>query len=1155
MKASTKKMEKKYNLDLYGKEYFDTYKNDLGIPYNRNEKIWLEFFGGIAAEIKKQINPKKVLDVGCAMGFLVEQLRNNGIEAYGIDISEYGIKQVLPEIKKYCKVHSILDPLDDDYDLVICIEVLEHLFPDDAERAIENICNHTKDVVFSSTPTDIVEKTHHNVREPAYWSKLFSKYGFFRDTSFDGSGISNWAVRFSKNRISKTDLLTSYEEILWKKNQENEKIIEEVKNLKYNNPLSALLTLFYTRPDLQKAFQNVLKNEYDDLIEWAYQVCKKEKEDSDYDKIIQFLPWYERHVLAKKSNDEIQKFKEEKVELEEKNEKLEGKKVELEGKKVELEEKNEKLEGKKVELEGKKVELEEKNEKLEGKKVELEGKKVELEGKKVELEEKNEKLEGKKVELEGKKVELEGKKVELEEKNEKLEGKKVELEEKTAFLDSEITNLKELTWKNSIKIKQIDDDRNHLMIMKKSLEDELSLIHSSVLFGFTRHIANTIDKILPNYVTKKLASYVLKKEFKIIKEVESNKLLSNFFSTRTLYSKWLSLNQIDAKKVQELKKQASQFSYKPKISIIIPVYNTPENALKEALDSVLSQIYENWELCICDDASTNENIKQILKKYAKDDPRIKITFSKTNGRISRASNNAISLATGEFIGLLDHDDVLTKDALFQVVRYLNNNPQTDYIYSDEDKIDQNNQRLEAFFKPDWSPELFFCINYVTHFSVIRKSIVEKIGGFRPEYDGSQDYDLILRVTEETNRIGHIPKILYSWRKTEGSAAAQIDAKPYALIAAKKALSDACKRRGIKAKVLDGLFTGSYRINYEINGNPLISIVILNKDNKSLLKQCIDSIKFKSTYKNYEIIIVDHDSKDPSTLEYLKTLQHKVIKYYGQFNFSTMNNLGVKSSKGEYIIILNNDTKVIEPNWIQDFLEHAQKPDVGIVGGKLLFPNDYVQHAGTIVGFNGYAHNYGGFHKSDPGYFGLANVVRECSAVTAACFMIKRNIFEEAKGFDEKMGQSWQDVDICLRVLQEGKRIIYTPYSLLYHITGGTRGQIDVTKEETFAMNLFKKKHKRFLEVKDPFYNPNLMLYYSPYLVNIDLSSFNDPIDLLLGLYTTRIDLQREMPEVMTGDYTRLINWAAESLNSNDHSRPVIERFKEFYLSEASKISK
>ncbi len=396
----------------------------------------------------------------------------------------------------------------------------------------------------------------------------------------------------------------------------------------------------------------------------------------------------------------------------------------------------------------------------------------------------------------------------------------------------------------------------------------------------------------------------------------------------------------------------------------------------------------------------NRMLKDILSDYAGKDERIRVKFLTENLGIVGASNQAITLASGEFIGFLDHDDELRPYALYEVVKLLNQDRNLDLIYSDEDKIDARGNRTQAFFKPDWSPDLLMSMNYICHFTVIRKQIINNLGGFRSGLDGSQDYDLVLRITEKSPKIAHISKPLYSWRQIPGSAAASIGAKPYAFSAAMQALRESLDRRGISGRIIQ--FTpGRYRVEYAITDQPLVSIIIPTRDNYKKLSRCINSIEQKTTYKNYELIIVDHDSKDPKTISYLNTLKHKVIKYTGKFNFSRMNNLGVSAAGGAHIIFLNNDTEVIEPGWLAAMLEHSQRREVGMVGALLLYPrgSQYpfrIQHAGRNT-WHGRCGNYG-FAKhtaaSDFDYFSLPRVIRNCSAVTAACAMMRKDLFQE-----------------------------------------------------------------------------------------------------------------------------------------------------------------
>lgn len=521
-------------------------------------------------------------------------------------------------------------------------------------------------------------------------------------------------------------------------------------------------------------------------------------------------------------------------------------------------------------------------------------------------------------------------------------------------------------------------------------------------------------------------------------------------------------------------KQIKSWEYKPTVSIVLPVYNVKEEWLKECIESIQKQWYDKWELCICDDASTDEHIKPYLEKVAGNDKRIKVTYRATNGGIVKASNAALKLASGAYVGFVDCDDVLEKNALFEVVKNLQET-KYDFVYSDEDKLDKNGNRCDPFFKPDWSPDLILSQNFICHFAVYRRKIITELDGLRDGLDGSQDYDLVLRVTEKTNKIKHIPKILYHWRKVPGSTAAEIDAKPYTIENAKKALTEALKRRKVDGEVTDGKWQGSYRVRRKISGKPRVSIIIPFKDKVDVLKHCVESILTKSTYENYEIILVNNQSDLMQTDEYLETLKDepkiRILNYNEPFNFSAINNFAAKKAKGTYLILLNNDTEVITPEWIENMLEHAQRKEVGAVGAQLLFPSDQVQHAGVLVGIGGIANH--AFLKSEGnehGYFGQKDVIKNYSAVTGACIMIRKSLYEEIGGLDEQnLGISFNDIDFCLRLREKGYLIVYTPYAQLYHHESLSRGYDVAMKEIQFM----ERKYRPLLKHGDPYYNKNL----------------------------------------------------------------------------------
>ncbi len=567
------------------------------------------------------------------------------------------------------------------------------------------------------------------------------------------------------------------------------------------------------------------------------------------------------------------------------------------------------------------------------------------------------------------------------------------------------------------------------------------------------------------------------------------------------YDRWIRIHSLSEEKIQHIRRNISDFSYKPVISILMPVYNVDQIWLEKAIDSVRSQLYQNWELCIVDDASPKPHIRKTLEKYAKKDKRIKVTYFAKNQGMSIAYNEALRSAAGEFAGTLDHDDELTEDALYENVRLLNQNPHLDMIYSDEDKLDMQGKRCEPFFKPDYSPDLLLSMNYICHFTIFRRDILNVIGGFRAGYDGSQDYDLILRFTEKTSsdRIAHISKILYHWRKIPGSAAAATDAKNYAYVSAKKALQDYMERNAIPGEVLDGHFTGSYRIRRKIAAPEKVSIIVPFRDQVHLLQNCIESILNKTDYPSYEILLVNNQSRESATLAYLDQIQQseniRVIDYDREFDFSDMNNVAVTKAEGRYILMLNNDTEVISPEWLSAMVEHAQRKEVGAVGAKLLYPDNTIQHGGVVMGLGIASHAFKHFPVLDNGYFGQASVIRNCCAVTAACLLMRKEVFEELGGLDkDNLKIAYSDVDLCLKAVQKGYLVVYTPYSLLYHHESVSRGDDndEMLKEKHPEKYQRVIKERQFMEEKwkgyienDPYYNIHLTRRSDNFAIRLD----------------------------------------------------------------------
>ncbi len=555
---------------------------------------------------------------------------------------------------------------------------------------------------------------------------------------------------------------------------------------------------------------------------------------------------------------------------------------------------------------------------------------------------------------------------------------------------------------------------------------------------------------------------------------KAKKISSRRFKTE--YEIWMDHYYLLKKDIENIKEQIKKFRHQPKISLIMPVYNVERKWLKKALQSVLGQIYENWELCLVDDASTRKHIKRFLSRY-RDNKKMNIKFLTKNQGIAGASNEALALAQGEFVGFLDDDDELSKDALFEVVRLLNQHPEADLIYSDEDKIDLKGKRFQPFFKPDYSPDLLLSFNYICHFLVCRREIIQRIKGFRKGFEGSQDYDLVLRLTEETDNVYHIPKVLYHWRQVKGSTSMGHKEKAVHIENSIKALSQALERRKIEGTVEKGINFHqfeSYRVKRKIRNEPQVSVIIPNKDKVSFLKRCVQSIQKKTDYPNYEIIIVDNKSEHPETLSFLSSLEEqegiRVLPYEKEYNFSEINNLAAAHARGSHLLFLNNDTEVISPEWMTSMLEHVQREEVGAVGAKLLYPDDTIQHAGTLIGLGGVAaHSHKKFPKTSNGYFGSLNTIRNYSAVTAACMMLRKEVFEEVGGFDkEHLPIGFNDVDLCLKLRKRGYLIVYTPYAVLVHYESQSRSDY-LDPDEVMFM---KKKWGNQL-ASDPYYNPNL----------------------------------------------------------------------------------
>lgn len=551
---------------------------------------------------------------------------------------------------------------------------------------------------------------------------------------------------------------------------------------------------------------------------------------------------------------------------------------------------------------------------------------------------------------------------------------------------------------------------------------------------------------------------------------------SQIYMRRKLSQKKNPPKEPSGKELEDMRIQCASFEYRPKISIITPVLNTREEWLRSSIESVLHQIYDNWELCIADDGSDQPHIKETLNCYQQKDARIKVKYLNENQGVSGASNEALAMASGEFIGFLDHDDQLLPNALYEVVLMLNRNASADFIYSDEILISKRGKPVFAYFRPDFSLDYMLSHCYIVHFVVIRASILKKIGGFRAEFKVSQDYDLFLRVLSQTRNVLHIPKILYRWRQYESSTGHLL--KERVMESSRRALQDFADREGIKGVVWGTKNFNFFRLKRDILDRPKISIIIPTKDRIDLLKRCIESIQNRSSYDNYEIIIVDNMSQEEETAAYLDGLgkSYRIIKFNEKFNYSKLNNYAAEFARGEHLLFLNNDIEVLNSDWLEAMLEQSQRDEIGCVGAKLLYPDRKIQHVGVVVGWGGRAeHIYKWLHSNDIGYMGHFVSIRNYSAVTAACMMLRKSIFNEVGGFDERFEIGFGDVDLCLRVRELGYENLFTPYAELLHYESATRGRSFSFDPHPNDTKRFIERWQEYIKGGDPYYNPNLPL--------------------------------------------------------------------------------
>ncbi len=919
---------------IYNKEYYEKYDMD-GICVNYQDSDLLTvFFRNLAQRIVDELHPKTVLDGGCAMGHLVAALRDLGVEAYGIDISQYAISMVREDLRPYCAVGSLADPLPaafpERFDLIVSLEVLEHLTQADGQAAIANLCAHTDRFLFCSTPDDFEDPTHINVQPTAYWAGLFAQNGLFRDFGYDASYITSYAVLFSR-RDSRTGLVEGYE-------------------------------AFYTHH----------RRSSEDF--WRSAVEDKERHIRNQDGTIQSL-----------------------------NDSLEQQTNQLDMTQAELDRISAELDRISAELKRKTAELEQTAKDLEHYKLHYQA----------------------------------------------CMNQREELTRDLAHYKGLFESVeRSISWRLTAPF------RAFMNAMRK-------------IFGLLRY-RHLIGKGLHSLYRNGLRATWAKAKYKI------RQLNALPQTQKALYTE------------EELAQQRTvKFSRNIKISILVPLYNTPDKYLREMIQSVLDQTYANWELCLADGSDDDhKSVGKTVQEYARRDSRILYKKLEKNLGISGNTNACIHMATGEYISLFDHDDLLHPAALFEVMKAICDQG-ADFIYTDENTFHQT--PADAYcphFKPDYAPDTLRANNYICHLTTFQASLLETVGEFRPECDGSQDFDMVLRLTEQAKKIVHIPKILYYWRSHPNSVASGIGAKPYVINAAKKAVSDHLERVGLKGEVLDSAVPSMYRLKYDIIGDPLVSILIPNYEHKAELKTCLESIYAKTTYSNFEILVIENNSSSQEIFDYYEEIQKKwsnlrVITWDSYFNYSAINNFGARHAAGSHLLLLNNDTEVISPDWIQEMLMYSQRNDVGAVGAKLYYPDDTIQHAGLGLGLLTLAgHLHRNFDRNHPGYMGRLSYAQNLSGVTAACVMVRRDVWDQVNGLDETFEVAFNDVDLCMRIRAAGYLIVWTPFAELYHYESKSRGLDEAPaarKRFLGEVERFQTRWAKELADGDPYYNPNFSL--------------------------------------------------------------------------------
>lgn len=1106
------------------------------VPYERND-YWLRIFHGIADQVVRSLQPRKVLDAGCAKGFLVEAFWERGVEAHGIDVSEYAISQIRKDIQPFCRSASLTEPIEGRFDLVTCLEVMEHIPKSEERQVLSNLTSITDTILFSSTPTDVTEPTHVNVQPVIGWLRSFAALGFAPVLNFDASFVAPHAVLFRRTgQPPEMDVLTLYAELiryrltLTDRHNKIDHLQNEVKRQQLESALSAnhignlekqiatqngeVALLRQQLADAQKELalssqhirnltsQMAADNAERDELSREVSVSRKEIEQ--YEKEAQRRLDVETAGNAHLYQQLVSVERDKQEEIKRVGRQIASGMEEIGRLREQLVETSRKVGKQEGEVRKVLKQCTDITDMVTSTTDRFSVRLGSFESRIAELGRQNQEILRSRIWrtlCAGGSLVLGARSLFTGRSSKPLHASVAAPAARpgpTAEEKSPDGELFELVCDEPQQ--GVETLRTGKIVVRGWVLADSGLQRIEIQLGQTSVDAMTgiarpdVARAYPNSAEARTAGFLAEIDSSGIPtghHMLSIRAISRGGAERTIrrpvsidhergwasdYDRWIAEFELRNPGLIDLK--LSTFVINPRISILMPVYRTPANVLLQAIHSVRVQSYKNWELCIVDDASGSAELTKILEESAKQDPRIKLKFLETNSGIALCSNSALELATGDFVGLLDHDDELSEDALFYVVEALNHHPDLDIFYSDEDKIDEEGKRYDPFFKPDWSPDLILSENYVAHFLVCRRDLLLKAGAFRFGFDGSQDHDLVLRLVEKSERIFHIPRILYHWRAIETSTASVSTQKTYAVGAARRAIEGHLERLEIAGKVVPGCFPGRWRVRYALEDEPGVSVIIASGGKVEILRKNLESIFSKTEYRNVEVVVIDNSTK--AEIERLVTSwprPARPLRYIDwrnkEFNYSAINNEAARRCNSPLLLFLNDDTSVITTGWLTAMVEMAMRPEVGAVGAKLLYPDGRIQHAGVVMGiFANCGHAFKGLAGDTQHYFDFPDVIRNVSAVTGACLMTRADVFREVGGFDEQtFAVAFNDIDLCLKIREKGYRVIYTPHALLYHYEAFSKTAKDLIpdSEEVKAM---QSKWKAVIEA-DPYYNPNL----------------------------------------------------------------------------------